>query len=629
MVLKYLRKITEINVLSYLNLSLFFLIPYIFYFTYSIKEIYAFVLMLFLLVGLAVIIFLKKDIYFNLNLYKIIILAFIFSIFISGINNFEKNILVLQERLFVWLCISFIIIFYISSQNQNIRKIIDFMTFINFFIIIIGIFQYLSFMKFFEIPFLNKNTFNSRIYSIFGNPDNYAVYLIILLPLLIYKYIENNRIIFLFFILLNFISLLLTKSLSGIISILCQIIIFFIFFIKIILQKFNLKYKKIILLMLFLSIVVLFVNAFVFLSKKHDSINIRKFLWESSFLMIKNYPIFGVGSGNYRIFTPYYQGILYGKKNFPDYIEVHDEAYSHNDYIQVLSEQGITAFFIFLLLLFYPFYKFIKKHDKDNNIYYPFIISMSGVLIFAIFNFPFSNPFVIFFYILSGFILCDKDDFKIIRINSQFKLIILFIIFIMIFLNIKFTKNFYERYYLIQYFSYQLAKGNLENMHNYIAKYKEIIKDDYQLNFYSGTALNFLKNYEEAKIYFLKAIKLFPYFSSAYYNLGNSLSNNGELESAGEIYEKLLKFNPTYKSAYNNLGTIYIQKGEIDKALNTLRNGLKYDKNSKYLNYNLALCYYIKNEYEKAEKILANILEQDKNFMPAIELKSKIKGIKK
>jgi|GEM_PF-2416571 len=617
---KYLKKANEISILSFLTISLFFLIPYIFYYIYSIKEIYVIVLFLFFLLFSCEIIFFQKEITFYSVRYSIIIFIFVCSILISGITNSQKNNTLLLERFWIWSGIFFFIIFFINFQKNNIKKIIDFIIFFNLIITIIGIFQYFAFKNFLDVPLINTNTFNFRIYSIFGNPDNYAIYLVTVMPFIIFKYMENKKLFFLFFLLLNLISLFLTKSLSGIICLSFQIVLYIIFF------KEHFKNRKNFFIIFFIILIILSIISYNFINKKSDSINIRKFLWESTILMIKDYSLFGVGARNFRIFTPYYQGILYNKKELPEYIEVHDEAYAHNDYIQIFSEQGVIGFFTFLFFLFYPVYKFLTSGKK--NFHFAFFISILGILIFAFFNFPFSNPIIIAFYIISGFVICGEDIIRTIKINYLFKTVIFFIVFLTFFLNLIFLKNFYERYYLIQFFSYQLAKGNYENANNYILKYKKIIKNDYQLNFYSGAILNALKKYEDAKAYFENAIKLFPYFSSAYYNLGNAKLNNGELENAIYIYEKLLKFNPTYKPAYNNLATAYIQKEEIDKAMVILNNGLKLDKNEKYLNYNLALCYYIKKEYFNAQETLDFILEKE-NYAPALELKNKINRVKK
>lgn len=613
----YFNKIIELFIISFLTVSLFYSIPYIFYNIYSIKELYVNISVLFLLLGF---LFIKKDFEIIFNKYTIIVLLFILTLIFSGIRNSSINRIIYSEKIILWINVFLIIFLFGNFIKLNLNKIINFIVFFNFLIVIIALIQYLEFINIFDFAFRWANTFNNRIYSIFGNPDNFAVYLIATQPFIFYKYIENRKKIFLLFLLINLLCLFLTKSLSGLISVYIQIFLTIIYLFSRLKQYKNKIFLSVILILFFLFGLG---NIFNLAVKKSDSINIRKFLWESTVLMIKDNFLFGVGAGNFRFFTPYYQGKLYNKKNYPSYIDVHDEAYTHNDFLQVFAETGFIGLIFFLFFLFYPLYKFLQN---KNKITYFFIISMAGIIVFSIFNFPFSSFFIIYIYMFFGFILCEDENKKVIKTGNNKKLFLTFTVILFLFWSLNFFIKYYERYYLAQYFSYLLAKGKLDKAYEGILKYDKKIKDDYQINFYAGTICNGLKKYNEAEKYFKRAIELFPYFSSVYYNLGNAYFNNGNFEDAIKIYEKLIEFNPTYKPAYNNLATIFINTSRLDEAIVILKQGLKFDENSVPLNFNLALCYFLYNNNSMALQIIDKILKKEPEYEPAKNLLNKIKG---
>lgn len=105
-----------------------------------------------------------------------------------------------------------------------------------------------------------------------------------------------------------------------------------------------------------------------------SSISHRSSLMNKGFNMFKENPFIGAGLGSFVFYE--------------------DDAFiSHNDYVLVLSEQGIIGFLIFVLLI----YKFLKvsyegyKHDKDNlNVF----LAMSGLSFYLLLINAYDNIFL-------------------------------------------------------------------------------------------------------------------------------------------------------------------------------------------------------------------------------------------
>jgi O-antigen ligase len=73
-----------------------------------------------------------------------------------------------------------------------------------------------------------------------------------------------------------------------------------------------------------------------------DPKNMRVLLWHSAVKQFESSPVFGTGSGTF---------LIYGRK-FRDPFVQNDPIYTHNDYLQLLAEYGLTGeilFFVFLL----------------------------------------------------------------------------------------------------------------------------------------------------------------------------------------------------------------------------------------------------------------------------------------
>jgi len=98
-----------------------------------------------------------------------------------------------------------------------------------------------------------------------------------------------------------------------------------------------------------------------------SSIGTRIALWKASFKIIKKYPLFGIGYGNFKSVI----------KNYID-VPVLTTAHAHNAYIQYIVLHGITGF-VCLITFFYKILTgFVKKIKKDR-------LAIVGLSIFIVF----------------------------------------------------------------------------------------------------------------------------------------------------------------------------------------------------------------------------------------------------
>jgi len=76
-----------------------------------------------------------------------------------------------------------------------------------------------------------------------------------------------------------------------------------------------------------------------------------------------------------------------------------------------------------------------------------------------------------------------------------------------------------------------------------------------------------LGQYDKCIEHGLEALRIFPRYDAAHYNLGMGYYNKGELENAIEHWEEALRLKPDYKEANFNIGVTYVILGEYKKAI--------------------------------------------------------------
>jgi O-antigen ligase len=116
-----------------------------------------------------------------------------------------------------------------------------------------------------------------------------------------------------------------------------------------------------------------------------DSINDRLRYYSQAIESIKKHPLIGVGVGNWKL-----KSVYYDSKNMSSYtVPLH----VHNDLLQVFAEIGIMGFLAYLYLLLTPiilsFIKYLKT--KNHNLNILIILMMTSYFIDSFFNFPISR----------------------------------------------------------------------------------------------------------------------------------------------------------------------------------------------------------------------------------------------
>ena len=118
------------------------------------------------------------------------------------------------------------------------------------------------------------------------------------------------------------------------------------------------------------------------------------------------------------------------------------------------------------------------------------------------------------------------------------------------------------------------AQGRLDEAIEELKVAMELRPDPEGYN-YIGDMLARTKRYEEAIIYYQKAISVAPDYSFAFNNLGRALLELGQTGEAEAWFQKSSRLNPAFPDPYINLGELYIRLARPADAIATLGRGSK------------------------------------------------------
>ncbi len=159
----------------------------------------------------------------------------------------------------------------------------------------------------------------------------------------------------------------------------------------------------------------------------------------------------------------------------------------------------------------------------------------------------------------------------------------------------------------------QLSRGELEAA---LESYQKALEKDQNLpDVYNriGVIMNTLQRFEEAKMYFEKAIKILPSYDDAKFNLAFTLSRLGHHFKSLEILLELEKSHPDDPAVLNELGITMRELGLFEESTEKLEKALRLSPNDEgiKLNFGRSLLFVDK---ERALEVLKEIEGENRHL---------------
>ncbi|MDH5662291.1 MAG: tetratricopeptide repeat protein [Elusimicrobiota bacterium] len=444
---------------------------------------------------------------------------------------------------------------------------------------------------------------NQRPFATFGNPNFFAGYIVICLPIFFSMFlIEKKRWKLLFglgvsFLLLN---LYFTATRGAWAGFIFSFLIFVILYGKqVARERWQNFWKGKLKFLIPLFLILLLHFGLMSTSQKYKKTieggagkvhqilarrTERLLIWRDTLVMGLNNPA-GVGIGAFHIYFPRYASEELLKVLPQDRFIVN---YAHNEFLEIWSETGLIGIGIFIWTIF-AFFAQGKILLKENSalasgkiLTIGWLAASAAILAhsFVSVNMRFIVSAVYLYFVL-GLLAsrCKKEIVVPIDWPGALKLTLIGLVFCMGVLSIKEIVEPFRAHKLLTeevgFFEQKEADPRKT-----IAALEETIKTnpDEALAYYRlGWVYAKEKNWREAVENFEIACRLNPRLVGARNNLGNIYFTLGNKQKAIENYNKAIALNPDMIDAHFNLGYCYYTVGKLKEATDEFKKVLELD----------------------------------------------------
>lgn len=389
-----------------LNLYLFLILLSVYFIIFSFKV--GFSLKPIMLVTIPIVILYSfRYKYSNfMFIYEKVFIIFVYYIIVRGLlSKYNMKSLTFIIGL-IFMLILYIIVRNIASKlsYDNINSLIIITGFI---FIIVSMFLY--FIKYPDAVRLDRGIY--RLQGLLPDPNFFALYATPIYGLSLYNFFKKEKLtqkgINLVVYTISMVSILLSCSRGGLIGVLILTIL-------IIFKYSKLSIKNSIYIIMCLCIVYIILSFLDFSTIIYNSTGLsfndiidtrgndttgsgRINIWINGLRIFKMYCVFGIGVFNFSDYNSYY---------FSDY------HYMHNTFLELLVENGMVGFIIFIIFLIIFFF---KKSSNNKNILIKFIIF--SILIQLVFLSGFATEILYVMFGLYGGLEISEKKIRYLKIT--------------------------------------------------------------------------------------------------------------------------------------------------------------------------------------------------------------------
>ena len=299
-----------------------------------------------------------------------------------------------------------------------------------------------------------------------------------------------------------------------------------------------------------------------------NSFDERIKIWENTIEIIKEKPIFGIGSGNWQ-----YNFLKYSVSKI-DKIVNNNTTFQkpHNDYLWILSELGIVGFILFLLILFFIFKPTLKPILKEHNIELSILLSfLIGLSVISFFSFPKERiaHICLTAILISVVLIRTKSTFQY-KYDSIYKYVIITILSLNLVVSFFVIKGQYYTTLMLQ----EKQNNNPANVIKYgeksISLFYNTDETSTPISSYIGWASLMVNDNSKLNFHTYNAYCISPYDFEVLSNYAMVLIRNKQLTEAKIILMKAHKINPYSEQVLINLFILEYNIGNYEDAYNWL-----------------------------------------------------------
>lgn len=308
----------------------------------------------------------------------------------------------------------------------------------------------------------------------------------------------------------------------------------------------------------------------------------RFLIWKDSLPIIRDFPLFGAGFGTYVHLFPRYRN-FFTDHSLPDH--------AHNDYIELLTDGGIIGLLLagwFLFAIFRAAWQRIRIRQDSFSllIFYGVCCGIIALLLHSVTDFNMHNGANgLYFFFLCGLLVStattrrygrtrktylDHQPAPLIRLGTPVALICVGALLF----NLGQAKaHIHFRPLADTYLNHRIPPDRLIAWRQQITQAMTAAPLDAEYPFARAGIESFLNNFDNARTYYIKALRLNP--TNADYLLRTGLYLESINPEAGQmLLTASINSNPHNAQAYKAQAARLLQTGRIVEGLAQLRNAL-------------------------------------------------------
>ena len=317
-------------------------------------------------------------------------------------------------------------------------------------------------------------------------------------------------------------------------------------------------------------------------TQANETIRERFMLWRNTIDMWKDAPVLGKGTASWEIEMP-----SYGVENTRM-----EHGYTffqrpHNDFLWVLSENGIVGLTVYLLIFLLPLYWLVKSIFNSNDDPVLALCMFFGIVAWigdALFCFPSERNTHVFLLVCMLVIAVSKGSSKFDiapfrRRVSVVALLLLVPVLVIIYWRIEGEYHTRKLYFGRNAQQYQLMIDEGEKARSPVYQIDPVSAP---IVWYEGTAYYSMNNVPDALKCFLASYQLSQYHLPTLNNIGTCYEVMGDKLNALKFYKKALALAPKMEETLLNISAVYYNLHMTDSAYNAIYKCDTASTNPKY-----------------------------------------------
>lgn len=328
----------------------------------------------------------------------------------------------------------------------------------------------------------------------------------------------------------------------------------------------------------------------------------RAAVWKNTVSMINEYPILGVGAGNWQIYFPKYGLAAFYEINYTITEGLHTFQRPHNDWLWILAEYGIPAGSIYICVWICGLVFGIRQIVKGSTHMIPVVTASVAFILVSAVDFPLERMEHTFIgWLLLGVLWANQKWIPLKHISGISKWVFPIILVLMSYAFFRFQAELKLRK-LYQSHLTQQWERMVQIAADIPRSLVSLDLTSIPISWYEGLAQKVLKHDEAALACFESAYMQHPYQLHVLHNLGVCLEEAGRTQEAIQYLETLNRISPTFSDGLIALAASYYNAGRLTDAYQTI-SAFTYDaQNPKYLNTLTAILRGVLREMAEKEQ---------------------------